>query len=116
MIDIRLNPSSQLSAYARKDDLAFFLNELLSCEYIHQPLLAPSKEILSEYREYHNWDKYVAQFEALMDERNMPEQLDRALFEDCCLLCSEAEPDKCHRRLIAERLAKAWPGTEIAHL
>ncbi len=30
--------------------------------------------------------------------------------------CSEHEPDTCRRRLLAERLAAAWPGLAIVHL
>ena len=44
------------------------------------------------------------------------EALDRALFDDGVLLCSEAEPDRCHRRLAAEYLQHRWGGVEIVHL
>jgi uncharacterized protein (DUF488 family) len=33
-----------------------------------------------------------------------------------CLLCSEALPDQCHRRLVAERLAQSQPGLHVTHL
>jgi hypothetical protein len=58
----------------------------------------------------------VAAFEALMDERGVPGILSQADFEGACLLCSEPEAGSCHRGLVAERLVKAWPGTEIRHL
>jgi hypothetical protein len=80
--------------------------------------LAPTDDILSDYRKDHDWSRYVHRFEALMDERHVTERLDRALFEGtaCCLLCSEAAPEQCHRRLVAERLARHWQGTEVVHL
>ena len=61
---------------------------------------------------------YVARFEALMEARGIPAALDPADFsvEACCLLCSEATPEQCHRRLVAERLAAHWPDVEIVHL
>ena len=35
----------------QKDDLAYFLRELANgCQYIHLPELAPTSEILDEYR------------------------------------------------------------------
>ena len=34
----------------------------------------------------------------------------------CCLLCSEATPEHCHRRLTAEWLARKIPGFKIVHL
>jgi uncharacterized protein (DUF488 family) len=118
VIDIRLHPSGQLAGFTKQDDLAYFLAHLVDCDYRHMEVLAPSESILSDYRKDHNWARYVERFEALMDERNVPGCLDKSTFEQrtCCLLCSEAMPDRCHRRLVAERLAKHWPGLEIIHL
>lgn len=119
LVDIRVNPHGQLSGFARQEDLPYFLRELAAgCEYVHLPGLAPTKEILKDYRADGDWPRYVARFEALMDERNIPGALERAGFESaaCCLLCSEATPEQCHRRLVAERLAAHWPNVEIIHL
>ena len=119
VVDTRLAPGGQLSGFANGRDLPFFLDRLVDgCNYVHQPLLAPTKEILGEYRDNHDWDQYVRRFEALMDERNVPDILDRSAFADepACLLCSEHPPDQCHRRLVAERLAQAWRGVEVIHV
>jgi uncharacterized protein (DUF488 family) len=118
VIDIRLHPNSQLAGFAKQEDLTYFLAHLLDCEYGHMGVLAPTKEILSGYRRHHNWARYAERFEALMDQRNVPRCLDMSIFEQktCCLLCSEASPDKCHRRLVAERLALYWPGLEVVDL
>jgi uncharacterized protein (DUF488 family) len=53
-----------------------------------------------------------------MDERGIPDNLDRTKFESfsCCFLCSEASPEKCHRRLVAERIKEHWVDIEILHL
>jgi uncharacterized protein (DUF488 family) len=118
LLDIRLHPNGQLAGFTKQDDLAYFLSHLMNCEYQHLEVLAPADEILSDYRKDNDWDQYVQRFEHLMDERDVPACLDRALFENkqCCLLCSEATPEKCHRRLVAERIAQQWRGTEIIHL
>jgi len=119
LVDIRLNPHGQLSGFARQEDLPYFLNKLAGgCQYLYLPLLAPTRELLKEIRESGDWEHYVPRFEALMDERSVPAALDRSIFESaaCCLLCSEATPDHCHRRLVAERLARSWPGVQIVHL
>ncbi len=118
LVDIRLHPSGQLAGFTKQADLRYFLANLVACDYRHLPELAPSEEILSDYRTDRDWDRYVARFEALMEERSVPESLDRRVFEEktCCLLCSEATPDRCHRRVVAERLARHWPETEIIHL
>ena len=118
LVDIRLHPGGQLAGFTKQGDLRYFLANLVDCDYRHLPELAPSDEILSEYRKDHDWERYVRRFEALMDERGVPASLDRELFAErvCCLLCSEATPERCHRRLVAERLVRSWGDVEVVHL
>jgi uncharacterized protein (DUF488 family) len=119
LVDIRLNSGGQLSGFAKQEDLPYFLRELAAgCEYVHMMELAPTKEKLKDYHNDHDWVRYETRFETLMDERNIPASIDRRLFEQalCCLLCSEATPEQCHRRLVAERFARHWPGVDIIHL
>lgn len=119
VVDIRVNPNGQLSGFTQKSDLPYFLTKLADgCRYIHIPDLAPTKEILKDYRQDSDWTRYVVRFEALMDEREVPECLDQSDFRNqiSCLLCSESTAEKCHRRLVAERLAEHWSDVEIIHL
>ena len=119
LVDIRLNPDGQLSGFAKREDLPFFLSRLADgCVYERILELAPTKEVLSAYRATRDWAHYAQQFKALLDERNVPAILDREAFErlPSCLLCSEPTPKQCHRRLVAERLAASWPDVEIIHL
>ncbi len=118
LVDIRLHPDGQLAGFTKQVDLRYFLKALINCDYRRIERLAPADEILTAYRSDKDWPKYEAAFASLMDQRGIPETLDRSLFEDkvCCLLCSEPTPDKCHRRLVAERLAQAWAPVEIIHL
>jgi uncharacterized protein (DUF488 family) len=56
LVDIRVNPGGQLSGFAKQEDLPYFLKELANgCGYVHLPLLAPTKEILKEYRADNDW-------------------------------------------------------------
>lgn len=119
VVDIRLKPNGQLSGFAKRNDLPFFLSRLVEgCQYVYMPELAPTKDILDDYRSDPDWSRYVTRFEALMDERGIPEALNRAEFERLasCLLCSEPTPEQCHRRLVAERLAARWLDVEVIHL
>ncbi len=119
LVDIRLNPGGQLSGFAKQNDLPYLLANLAAnCRYVYQPELAPTKEILTDYRKNGDWQEYAVRFEALMDERQVPENLDRDAFErlSSCLLCSEPTPEQCHRRLVAERIAAAWTDVEVIHL
>lgn len=117
LIDVRLNNVSQLSGFAKRDDLEYFLNKICGIRYVHLPELAPTREMLDAYRkEHHDWDTYQRQFLALMDERRIGKKGIKRAISNGCLLCSEDKPDRCHRRLVAEYLNKEWGDVEIVHL
>ncbi|MFB3894097.1 MAG: DUF488 family protein [Phycisphaerae bacterium] len=117
VVDIRLNNTSQLAGFAKKDDLEFFLGAIGGISYKHVADLAPSQELLDAYKKMEiDWAEYERRFAAIMDERRPEELLARDQTDGACLLCSEPEPAKCHRRLVAERLQKAWPDVEVRHL
>ena len=116
---MRLNNSSQLAGFAKRDDLPFFLEELCDAEYLYEPLLAPTREMLDAYRKgREGWSGYERRFLKLMRERRVEEALDRKLFEEAptALLCSEAGPERCHRRLVLEYLDREWGGIQAVHL
>ncbi len=118
LIDIRLNNSSQLAGFTKQDDLAFFLKEICGAEYVHNLVLAPTKEILDGYKKGKiTWKEYEGRFNSLLTERKVEEKIDRELFGvPTVLLCSEPRPEKCHRRLVAEYLSKKWSNVDIRHL
>jgi uncharacterized protein (DUF488 family) len=120
LLDVRLNNRSQLAGFAKRDDLEYFLRELVGAAYEHEPLLAPSQEILDAYKKKGAmpWAEYEERFGALMRERLIETRLKREAFaaQRTVLLCSEDTPDRCHRRLVAEHLADRWGGIEIVHL
>ncbi len=103
LIDIRENRTGQLSGYAKWPDLEFFLARIGGIAYSYVPSLAPSPEIRDAYRETKDWPRYEALFLRLMGERGIPQSLDLSEYEGTvALLCSEPQPEKCHRRLAAE--------------
>ena len=118
IVDVRLNNTSQLAGFAKRDDLPYFLEQLCGMEYLHLPQLAPTPELLTAYRKEHrDWAVYRRQFLNLLNERNIAAQADlRPLLADACLLCSEHTPDRCHRRLTAEYLSHHWGAIQIVHL
>jgi uncharacterized protein (DUF488 family) len=109
LIDIRENRVGQLAGFAKYPDLAFFLHRVAGIEYDYQPIFAPSPEIRDAYIESRNWEQYENAFKELMAQRQVLEKVDPAAFAGrVALLCSEAGPEKCHRRLVAEMLAEHW--------
>ena len=117
LVDVRLSNSSQLSGFAKKGDLEYFLQKICGMKYVHLPELAPTKEILDAYRKEHrNWAKYEREYLELMDRRRVAERGIKRIISDACLLCSEDQPEHCHRRLVAEYLERHWGNVEIVHL
>jgi hypothetical protein len=105
-------------AFAKADDLAYFLKEICNTEYIHQPLLAPTDDILKEFkRDRGDWGIYQNSFLKLMGERRIEHRFKPDMFEGGCLLCSEATPHHCRRRLVCEYLNVKWGGVlKVQHL
>lgn len=117
VIDTRLNNVSQLAGFTKRDDLRFFLREIVGVSYEHIPFLAPTKDILDAYKKRGgDWALYESQFNSLIQSRDIANRLRREDLDGACLLCSEPTPHFCHRRLVAEHLQEKWGGIEIVHL
>jgi len=118
LFDVRLRNRSQLSGFAKRDDLKYFLKKILDAEYYHQTDLAPTKELLDEWRDDEiTWQEYEDRFYELMREREIEKEFSPADFEDrTVLLCSEHKPNKCHRRLVVEYLEDEWKEVQATHL
>jgi uncharacterized protein (DUF488 family) len=118
LLDIRLNNTSQLAGFAKQADLVYFLREICAASYEHQPLLAPTREMLDSYKKKKGeWDAYERDFLALMRARNIEDKLDKESFaRKTVLLCSEPTAEHCHRRLVLEHLQEHWGDVRIVHL
>lgn len=110
IFDVRLNNISQLSGFAKKNDLQYFLRNLCDIEYVTLPELAPDGKMLKQYRNKEiSWSQYEQQYIELLDRRNVSRLLKKHDFLGACLLCSEHKPEFCHRRLALEHLNSQWP-------
>jgi uncharacterized protein (DUF488 family) len=117
VIDIRLNNVSQLAAFSKKDDLRFFLSAIAGIDYLHLPELAPTQDILDAYKKQKgDWSVYETEFMRLMEVRRTEEIVPQETMDQACLLCSEDEPQHCHRRLVGEYLQKHWENVVIEHI
>lgn len=118
VIDVRLHNTSQLAAFAKADDLAYFLKTIGDIKYLHQPLLAPTDSMLRAFKkEKGDWSTYENRFLALMNERQIEKRLTPDSLDGACLLCSEATPHHCHRRLVCEYLNERWNGAlQVNHI
>ncbi len=117
ILDVRLRNTSSLSGFTKRDDLPYFARQILDAEYVHEPALAPTDEILDAYQETKDWPRYEQEFGALLRDRGWPEWLTREVLAiPTVLLCSEPKAETCHRRLVAEYLAEQLGPLTIVHL
>lgn len=117
VIDVRLNNTSQLSGFTKKEDLRFFLREVCGMDYIHLPQLAPTSDILDAFKKHKgSWSVYESAFKQLMVGRTIENAITPELADLGCLLCSEKRPEQCHRRLVAEYLQDKWSDVVVTHL
>lgn len=117
IVDTRINNTSQLSGFAKGNDLKFFAKELNDINYQHNLDFAPTKELLSQYRKGDlTWDKYEKEYLDLLDFRKVSKKVDIKKLHKNCLLCSEHTAEKCHRRLLAEYFQEVNNDVEIIHL
>lgn len=116
VIDIRINRTSQLAAFAKGSDLPYLLKAIGGIEYESIIELAPTKELLKSYRSKEiTWEEFENKYKKQIEDSNATSKLNKNHFEDACLLCSEVTAEKCHRRILAEKLNQIW-GVKIIHL
>jgi uncharacterized protein (DUF488 family) len=117
VIDVRLNNVSQLAGFAKRNDLAFFLRKICDCTYLHLQELAPTKELLDSFKHSNiSWAQYERSFNGLLATRHTERYIEELDLDHACLLCSEDTPEHCHRRLVAEYLARHNSNIDIRHL
>ena len=117
LLDTRINNKSQLAWFTKYPDLKFFLKQFW-IDYIYEPLFAPTPELLSAYRKKEvNWDQYEVIYNKLISDRRVEKIMEKYPIDKTCILCSEATPEHCHRRLLAEYFKRNIPEIiKVIHL
>jgi uncharacterized protein (DUF488 family) len=117
-VDVRLGNTSQLAGFTKQTDLPFFLKELCDIEYVAEPLLAPTRDMVDLLRKRKgSWAEYERRFLELITQREIEAQLARSVFAvSTVLLCVESTAEHCHRRLVLEYLREHWGDLSITHL
>lgn len=119
ILDIRLNNTSQLAAFAKYPDIKFFLKQLNNIDYVHDIKFSPDENTLKRYKKKDiTWDGYVLEFNETMELRDINTHIEDNYLKDIkiCLLCSEATAEQCHRRLVANKFKELNHSLEIVHL
>ncbi len=118
LVDVRLNNQSQLAGFTKGRDLEYFLKKIADCAYAHDPVFAPTKVLLDDYKKGKvSWAGYEEVFGKLIKSRDMAGHFlkEYGRYERVLLLCSEPTPEMCHRRLVAEAVSVS-AGCKVVHL
>jgi len=118
LVDVRLNNTSQLASFAKIPDLKYFLEKLCNIEYLHEPILAPTQDILDKFKkEKGSWENYTSSFMNLMQKRMIEDKIDPKLFDKkTVLLCSEHTHENCHRSLVIDYLNQKWGDVKACNI
>jgi hypothetical protein len=85
LLDVRLNNTSQLSGFAKRDDLKFFLREICEISYREVKDLAPSKLIWLTTKKTLDWNRYEDLYLNELSKRSVERLVERDWFDqDAC--------------------------------
>jgi uncharacterized protein (DUF488 family) len=85
--------------------------------YAHLPAMGCPKPIRDRYKDDGDWTAYVKAFGTYLDGQNdaVLELARLARKTTACLVCFEADFNRCHRSIVARATARAG-GPRVAHL
>lgn len=83
-------------------------------------ILAPSDNLVGDYyKRGIGWDLFRIYYLEEIREREKKIEIEklalRSLDENITLMCIELDPERCHRRLLAEECSNYFPKIEIVH-
>ena len=117
LIDVRLYNSSQLAGFSKSRDLQYFLEQICNCNYSWAPQFAPTAPLLNGYKDGKiSWDEYEVIYNDLLHKRDGLDFFKDFEGKRVCLLCAEETPQRCHRRLLAEKVAGGYENVTVTHL
>ncbi len=117
LIDIRLRPNSQLSGFTREVNFSYFLKKLSHVEYEHQINLAPTKDLLNKRRKNNlSWQEFESEYLNLLTEDILEYCFKEISKQNILFLCSESEPQFCHRRVLTDKLLSLNSELKVTHL
>ena len=115
VVDVRANPLSRKPGFSKRA-LSSALHDA-GIDYDHRPAVGCPKPIRDRYRSDGDWAVYTRGFLAYLRSQNevLKEIARIAGRSRSCLLCFEADFNRCHRTYVARAAAK-FGGLQVAHL
>lgn len=115
VVDVRANPLSRKRGFSKKA-LASALSAV-GIDYTHLPAFGCPKPVRDRYKRDSNWAAYTRSFLAHLQKEGeaMAQLAKTAKASPSCLICFEADFERCHRTFVARAAAEAG-GLSVTHL
>lgn len=116
LVDIRSIPYSRNSSYAKKILEKTLQNNGL--EYLLKKELGSEKNIRIKVKSDGDYEYFFAEYEKSLIEKSdiIRKLVELAKIKTICLLCYEADFNRCHRKSVAKAIAEMDSKFEIVHL
>jgi len=117
LVDVREIPISRKKGFS-KTVFSEYLNKN-GIEYIHLKKLGSPKNIRKELKQNKDYFSFFEKYlEYIQLHKNIINDLYKIILEkNCCIMCYEDLPFKCHRKIICDEIKKMdGNGLKIEHL
>lgn len=115
VVDVRAVPLSRKRGFSKKSFAAALASA--GIKYVHLLPMGCPKETRDRYRETGNWNAYTRAFLTYLagQTSTIRELAVTVMAENCCLVCFEADFDRCHRTFVARAVARI-SGYSVTHI
>jgi uncharacterized protein (DUF488 family) len=115
VIDVRANPLSRKHGFSKKSFAAYL--EKAGIQYMHAAGVGCPKPVRDRYKVDGDWGAYTVGFTKYLKGRGDDVAAIAALAKKmpACLVCFEADFERCHRKFVADAAA-AVAGLTVDHL
>lgn len=115
VIDVRANPLSRKHGFSKKSFAAYL--EMAGIQYVHAAGVGCPKPVRDRYKMDGDWSAYTVGFTKYLKSRgdDVAAIAEVAKKAPACLVCFEADFERCHRKFVADAAA-AVGGLSVDHL
>lgn len=115
VVDVRANPLSRKPGFSKKSFAAHL--EKAGIRYVHSVGVGCPKPVRDRYKADGDWIAYTAGFKKYLKGRTDEVAQIAAIAKSAstCLVCFEADFQRCHRNFVADAAA-AIGGLDVVHL
>lgn len=115
VVDVRANPLSRKHGFSKKSFATYLQSAGIT--YMHSVGVGCPKSVRNRYKIDGDWAAYTVGFKKYLKSRvdDVEEIAAIAKRASTCLICFEADFERCHRKFVADAVA-AIGGFDVVHL